>query len=74
MIKLEQVKKVYRGKAHQCCCGCCGTHRTVEENASYVKKIVKKINEAIAKGYDVDRDTSYVAFQDDTTIYIAYFE
>lgn len=32
-ILLEQVLKVYSGKAHACCCGCSGIYRILPERA-----------------------------------------
>ena len=61
------VKQVYNGKACRCTCGCSGKHMYDEKSiARYVKKILKT--------GDIEIGSTYFAHENQTRLYVAYFE
>lgn len=71
-IDRSKITQVYSGKVNRCCCGCSGTHtdKTEPKFASRMKYICDLIE---ANWDKRDDGTSYLAFESDTRVYIAYF-
>lgn len=73
LLMVEQVKRVYSGKAGKCCCGCAGTYYEAADAASakMVKKVVGLINAADEL---LDDEEGHKAIEIGNRVYIAYLQ
>lgn len=71
LLMIEQVKRVYSGKANKCCCGCAGTYYEAADAApaKMVKKVVGLINAADEL---LDDEAGHKAIEIGDRVYIAY--
>lgn len=72
-LAVNQIERVYSGKAGSCCCGCSGKYYEAAESKTMTTKVAKLINKHIV-GADIDEGGEYIAVELGQRLYVAYLK
>ena len=67
-LSINDINRVYSGKAGRCCCGCSGKYSS-DDKAK--RRLLRLLNENPSA---IDRGSNYIAVELGTRIHIAYFD